>query len=216
MRLSRLLARLVGGVLLLYRATLRVRVVHNEHYLALRGRRVPILFTLWHGRMLLPIQEHRGEGIVTMASQSKDGEIIASWLTANGYLVVRGSTTRGGGQAFREMVRFVRSGRHAALTVDGPKGPPRVVQPGVGELARLTGGWILPITSSSARPRFLKSWDRYLLPLPFSRSVVVYAEPFEIAPGDSDEKFLAKVGDALNAATAEADALCGITPPAEG
>src|SRR5262249_17553981 len=188
MGFSRLLARLVGGFLLLYRATLRVQVRKREHYLALRERGVPILFALWHGRMLLPIQEHRRQGIVTMASQSKDGEIIAGWLTANGYVVVRGSTTRGGGQAFREMVRFVRSGRHAALTVDGPKGPPRVVQPGVVELARLTGAWILPITSSSARPRFLKSWDRYLLPRLFAKCVVLYGEPFSIEANLSDSE----------------------------
>ena len=62
------------------------------------------------------------------------------------------------------MVRLVRSGRHAALTVDGPRGPARVVQPGVVQLARLTGAWILPITSSCSKPRFLASWDRYLLP----------------------------------------------------
>jgi len=215
MKLSRLLARLVGMFLVLYRATLRVQVVGREHYVGLSQRGVPILFSLWHGRMLLPIQQHRRQGIVTMASQSKDGEIIASWLTANGYVVVRGSTTRGGGQAFREMVRFVRSGRHAALTVDGPKGPARVAQPGVVELARLTGGWILPVTSSSARPRFLKSWDRYLLPKPFSRSVVVYAEPFPIEAGESDSAVLARIGETLNAATAEADRICGITAPAE-
>ena len=132
--------------------------LHFEHYQELKARGVPILFALWHGRMYLSIQAHRGEGIATMASQSKDGEWIAQWLEANGYVVVRGSTTRGGSQALRGMVRLVRSGRHAALTVDGPKGPPRVVQPGVVQLARLTGAWILPITSSALRgalPRLL-------------------------------------------------------------
>src|SRR5258708_7523242 len=185
--ISRLLARLVGAALAFLRATLRVRVLHGEHYEQLREKRVPILFALWHGRMLLPIQRHRHQRIVTMASQSKDGDIIASWLARNGYVVARGSTTRGGGQALREIVRQVRSGRHAALTVDGPKGPARVVQPGVVQLARLTGAWILPITSSSARPKFLNSWDRYLLPLPFSRAVVAYGKPFPIEDSVSEE-----------------------------
>ena len=101
--ISRLLARLVGAALAVLRATLRVRILHGEHYEQLRKKRVPILFALWHGRMLLPIQRHRHQRIVTMASQSKDGEIIASWLARNGYIVVRGSTTRGGSQALREM-----------------------------------------------------------------------------------------------------------------
>ena len=209
--MSRFLARAVGAILVIYRAIVRVRIVHGEYYQDLRDRSVPILFALWHGRMLFPIQNHRKQGIVTMASQSKDGEVIARWLTSNGYVVVRGSTTRGGGQALREMVRHVRSGRHAALTVDGPKGPARVVQPGVVQLARLTGAWVLPITSASARPRFLKSWDRYLLPSPFAKCVVLYGKPFPIEESDSETAAVARIGDALEAATREADAACGVS-----
>src|SRR5207237_7284797 len=119
--------------------------------------------------------------------------------------VVRGSSTRGGSQALREMVRLVRSGRAAALTVDGPTGPPRQVQPGIVQLARLTGGWILPITSSSARPRFLASWDRYLLPAPFSKNVVLYGEPFPV-PRDADQAGAAgRSAAALDEAPEEAD-----------
>jgi lysophospholipid acyltransferase (LPLAT)-like uncharacterized protein len=213
MMMSRLLARLVGALIVLHRATLRVERLHFDHYLGLRARGVPILFALWHGRMFLSIQAHRGEGIVTMASRSKDGELIARWLERNGYIVVRGSTTRGGGEALRRMVRSVRSGKYAALTVDGPKGPPRIVQPGVVQLARLTGAWILPITSSASRPRFLASWDRYLLPLPFSRGFVAYGEPFPIPREMSDEAASASIASALDAATAEADAAAGVTPP---
>ena len=210
-----LLARLVGAVLSVYRATLRVQRVHFDRCLGLKARGVPILFTLWHGRMFLSIQAHRHEAITTMASRSKDGEVIARWLEANGYRVVRGSSSRGGGQALREMVRAVRAGGHAALTVDGPRGPARVVQPGILQLARLTGGWILPITSSSARPRFLKSWDRYLLPRPFSRNVVVYGEPFPVDAGLSDEEAARRIAEALDAATGEADSLMGIRAPEE-
>jgi lysophospholipid acyltransferase (LPLAT)-like uncharacterized protein len=163
--------------------------------------------------MFLSIQAHRHEGIVTMASRSKDGEIIAGWLERNGYRVVRGSSSRGGSEALREMVRQVRAGRAAALTVDGPQGPPRQVQPGIVQLARLTGGWILPITSSSARPRFLASWDRYLLPRPFSRNVVVYGEPFPIPAEESAETGAARIAAALDAATREADERMGTIPP---
>jgi hypothetical protein len=210
---SGLLSRVVGAAVVLHRATLRVERLHFDRYLGLRARGVPVLFVLWHGRMFLSIQAHRGEGIVTMASRSKDGELIARWLERNGYTVVRGSTTRGGGEALRRMVRSVRSGRYAALTVDGPKGPPRIVQPGVVQLARLTGAWILPITSSASRPRFLASWDRYLLPFPFSRGFVAYGEPFPIPREMSDEAALARIASALDAATSEADAAAGITPP---
>ena len=210
---SRILSRLAGALLFLHRSTLRVERVHFDRYVRLKARGVPILFALWHGRMFLSIQAHRQEGIVTMASRSKDGEIIAGWLERNGYSVVRGSSTRGGSEALREMVRRVRSGRAAALTVDGPTGPPRKVQPGIVQLARLTGGWILPITSSSARPRFLASWDRYLLPKPFSANVVLYGEPLPIDAASSDADAQERIARALDDATAEADRLTGITPP---
>jgi lysophospholipid acyltransferase (LPLAT)-like uncharacterized protein len=210
---TRLIARIAGAAVAAHRATLSIHLVHEERFLDLDARKVPILFALWHGRMLVPIQEHRDQGIVTMASQSKDGELIARWLERIGYSVARGSSSRGGSSALRDMVRHVRAGRHAALTVDGPRGPARVVQPGVLQLARLTRAWILPITSSSARPRFLASWDRYLVPLPFSRTFVVYGEPFPVDASWSDEEGLARIAASIDTATAEADRIAGITPP---
>jgi lysophospholipid acyltransferase (LPLAT)-like uncharacterized protein len=208
------LARLAGISIALLRASLRTERLHFERYLELRARGVPILFALWHGRMFLPIQAHRHQEIVTMASQSEDGEIIARWLERNGYSVVRGSTSRGGSDALRRMVREVRSGRHAALTVDGPKGPPRVVQPGAVQLARMTGAWILPITYASFRPRFVASWDRYLLPAPFSRNLIAYGETFPISEEMSDDAAALRIASAIDAATREADAAAGVSPPA--
>jgi lysophospholipid acyltransferase (LPLAT)-like uncharacterized protein len=210
---ARLLSLLAGAFIRSLRATLRIERLHRDRYEGLRARGVPILFALWLGRMFLSILEHRGQSIATMASQSKDGEIIALWLERNGYRATRGSSSRGGGQALRELVRHVRAGGHAALTVDGPRGPAREAQAGIVQLAKLSGGWILPITSSSSRPRFLASWDRYLLPMPFSRCIVAYGEPFPIPPGRPDEEAAQRIADALDAATAEADAAAGITPP---
>jgi lysophospholipid acyltransferase (LPLAT)-like uncharacterized protein len=207
-----ILSPVIGTAIVLHRATLRVEMLHPERYRGVRARGVPILFALWHGRMYLSIQAHRNQGIVTMASQSKDGELIARWLEKNGYVVVRGSTTRGGSQALREMVRQVRSGRHAALTVDGPKGPARIVQPGAVQLARLTGAWILPITSSASRPHFFTSWDRYLLPYPFSKAIVAYGEPFPIPEDAPESAALARIASALDSATAEADSVAGLSP----
>jgi lysophospholipid acyltransferase (LPLAT)-like uncharacterized protein len=197
----------------LLRTTLRVELLNSERYADLKARRVPILFALWHGRMFLPIDAHRNEGIVTMASKSQDGNIITRWLENNGYLVTRGSTSRGGSEALRRMVRHVRSGHNVALTVDGPKGPARVVQSGVVRLARMTDAWILPISFSSSLPLFLRSWDRYLLPKPFSRNVVAYGEPFAVPQEMSDEIALAKIRAALDDVTAAADRGAGARPP---
>ena len=187
--------------------------LHRDRYESVAARKVPILFALWHGRMFLSIQAHRKQGIATMASLSKDGAIIAAWLEKNGYIVARGSSSRAGGSALRTMVRQIRNGRHAALTVDGPRGPARVVAPGIVQLARLTGGWILPISSSASRPRFLKSWDRYLLPMPFSRGVVAYGEAFPIPREMSDEDAAAKIAAAIDATTGDADEMLRISAP---
>jgi lysophospholipid acyltransferase (LPLAT)-like uncharacterized protein len=206
------LTHLLGISTALLRTTLRVELINSRYYADLKARRVPILFALWHGRMFLPIDAHRNENIVTMASKSRDGNIIARWLESNGYLVTRGSTTRGGSEALRHMVRKVRLGHNVALTVDGPQGPARVVQAGVVRLARMTKAWILPISFSSSWPLFLRSWDRYLVPKPFSRNVVAYGAPFAVPPEMSDEVALAKIREALDAVTAEADRSAGARP----
>ena len=200
-----LFTQILGVGITLLRASLCVQRLNAHHHTNLQTARVPILFALWHGRMFLPIDAHRHEGIVTMASRSTDGDIIAGWLARNGYTVTRGSTTRGGSEALRQMVRQVRSGRNVALTVDGPRGPARVVQPGVLRLARLTKAWILPISFSSSWPLFLSSWDRFLIPKPFSTNFVTYGEPFTIPEEMSDEAALAKIRVALDDVTDEAD-----------
>jgi lysophospholipid acyltransferase (LPLAT)-like uncharacterized protein len=210
---STILMPLLRGAIGLLRATLRVEVLHGEYLADLQSRRVPILLALWHGRMFLIIDAHRGRGFVTMASKSNDGDIISGWLEHNGYMVVRGSTTRGGSEALRRMVYHMRAGRNGALTVDGPKGPVRVVQPGVVRLARLTGAWILPVSFSSSWPLFFSSWDRHLLPKPFSRNFVSYGEPFPIGADLSDEEALTKIAAAINKITEEVDKMAGICPP---
>jgi lysophospholipid acyltransferase (LPLAT)-like uncharacterized protein len=148
-----------------------------------------------------------------MASKSNDGDIIAGWLEHNGYVVVRGSTTRGGSEALRRMVYHMRAGRNGALTVDGPKGPVGVVQPGVVRLARLTGAWILPVSFSSSLPLFLRSWDRHLVPKPFSRNFLSYGEPFPIGADLSDEVALTKIAGAIDKTTEEVDKIAGVCPP---
>jgi lysophospholipid acyltransferase (LPLAT)-like uncharacterized protein len=208
-----LLSQLLGLSTALLRATLRVEQLNSRYYAELQARRVPILFAGWHGRMFLPIDVLRHQGIVTMASKSQDGNLVARWLENNGYLVTRGSTSRGGSEALRRMVRLVRLGHSGALTVDGPRGPARVVQSGVLRLARMTEAWILPISFSSTCPLFLRSWDRYLVPKPFSRNVLAYGEPFTVPQDMSDETALKKICVALDQVTAEADRNTGTRAP---
>jgi lysophospholipid acyltransferase (LPLAT)-like uncharacterized protein len=210
--LQRAASLVVGGAILGLRASIRIERLHYDRHEELMRRGVPFVYTLWHGRMVVCILAHLHEGIITMASRSKDGEIIARWLERNGYVAARGSTGKGGRRGLDDMIAGVRSGRQAALTIDGPKGPPRVAQPGILYLARQTGAWIMPFTGSSARPWFLKSWDRYLVPKPFGRCIVGYGEPFEVA-ALSDEEALSRIAASVDAITAEVDREMGIHPP---
>ncbi len=210
---ARVAAGLVGGGILGLRATIRIEEIHPERERGLKAKGVPFVYTLWHGRMVLCILAHLHEGIVTMASRSKDGEIIARWLVRNGYIPARGSTGKGGRAGLQDMIEQVRAGHPAALTIDGPKGPPRLAQRGILELARQTGAWILPFTGASSRPWFLRSWDRYLVPKPFSRCVVAYGEPFAIPAEMPDQEALDRIGEAVDATTREADRAVGVSPP---
>lgn len=203
----------VSSLLRAYDATWRTETVHAERWERLRDSGDPFVFALWHGRMLVPIWSHRGQGVATMASKSRDGEIIARWLAGHGYRPVRGSTNKGGARGIVQLARHMEHGHPAALTVDGPKGPPRLVQEGIVTLARRVNAWILPITAGASRPRFLKSWDRYLVPKAFSRNFVVYGEPFRLGH-ETNESARVRIQAAIDAATAEADRLAGITPPA--
>ena len=115
---------------------------------------------------------------MTMASQSRDGDVIAGFLYWWGYRAVRGSSSRGGSEALAGMVEALRgTTRWAALTPDGPRGPARRVQDG-GPAPRRGAGRADHAGRHlvEARPRFLRSWDRYLVPMPFSRCAVVFGE----------------------------------------
>ena len=212
--------RSVGGKVLgflvflfvaVWRATLRIRIVGEERQGEIMALGRPVLHASWHQRMVLGIFRFPFRGVVTMASRSKDGDVIAAFLLFWGFRAVRGSSSRGGSEALSEMIDVLKgTTRWAALTPDGPRGPARRSKPGLHRLALALDAPVLPVGTSSTRPRFLRSWDRYLLPLPFSRNVVVFGEPVKPAPGESADAFLSRVDEAIDRMTAEADRLSGV------
>jgi lysophospholipid acyltransferase (LPLAT)-like uncharacterized protein len=115
--------------------------------------------------------------VTVMISQSRDGEYatrVASWL---GFKNVRGSSTRGGRDALKELIRKIREGEIGGMLADGPVGPARVAKMGSVILARDTQVPLIPILWSADRCWMLNTWDRYLIPKPFARVVFYYAEP---------------------------------------
>jgi lysophospholipid acyltransferase (LPLAT)-like uncharacterized protein len=155
----------------------------------------PRIYAFHHGRQLALFRHARPRRVAVLSSLSRDGRIQAGILVRLGFVVLAGSSSRGGARGLAALVRRVRAGLDAAFAVDGPHGPRGVVKPGVLLAARRTGGVVVPI-STSARwaVRFRDAWDHYLLPLPFSRVVVRRGEAISVpARASADELEAARV-----------------------
>jgi lysophospholipid acyltransferase (LPLAT)-like uncharacterized protein len=167
-------------------ATLKWRTEGLEHLEAvLASGRQPIM-AFWHGRILPATVYFRRRGIVVITSENFDGEWIAGIIERFGYGTARGSTSRGGRRALLQLTRDMAAGKPAGFTVDGPRGPARVAQPGAVWLAKATGNPVLPFHIEAERCWTLASWDRTQIPKPFSTVALSLGAPLEIAP-DTDE-----------------------------
>ncbi len=158
------------------------------------------VYAFWHEHILLPAYLYGRPDIHVLISQHADGQLIAGIAERLGFSTVRGSTRRGGVEAVRRMLRSARAG-HLAVTPDGPRGPRRQVQLGAVYLASKVGLPIVPFGVGYDRPWRMRSWDRFAVPRPFSRAVLVTAEPIRV-PGTADrtalEHYRRRLENALN------------------
>lgn len=195
------LGRVLGLGLRAYRRLLRLRLWGD----AATPR--PCLLAVWHGRLLGVLLHQKDSGMVTMASLSADGALAAGAVASLGCRAVRGSASRGGSQALRQLRRQLQAGAPlAGLTVDGPRGPFRQVKGGIVVAARWLGLPIVPASFSTDRGRVLRSWDRMLVPSPLARVWVGYGRP--ILPSQLPEELeaaCARVGQAIDELTRELD-----------
>lgn len=169
--------------------TLRWRVEGAQHYDDLmRARRAPIM-AFWHGRILPGTLHFRDRGIVVITSENFDGEWIARIIGRFGYGAARGSTSRGAARALVQLRQELRAGRPVAFTLDGPRGPARVAQPGATWLAGATLHPILPFHLEADRCWTAGSWDGTQVPKPYSTVAVAIGAPLEVA--GTDEALLA-------------------------
>jgi lysophospholipid acyltransferase (LPLAT)-like uncharacterized protein len=144
------------------------------------AKRTPVIYVVWHGRVLLLPYLYGARGCRVLASRSRDGELVARWASRFGLIPVRGSSTRGGGEALRLLTRVLRNGGEVVVVPDGPTGPREVLKPGVIALARLSGAPIVPLAVGAAREWRLGSWDGFRIPKPFVRCVVRFGEPMRV------------------------------------
>ena len=181
----------------------------------------PFIISFWHGRMLiLPAMWPTTSKIQMLISMHRDGELIARAIGYFGHGTVRGSAAkpgsnkdRGGAAALRGMLKTLKAGGYVGITPDGPRGPRMRATDGIVTVARVSGVPILPC-SFSARSRIVFStWDRFVLPLPFSRGVIVWGEPIFVArdaEGPALEAARLAVEAGLTAVTNEADEIMGV------
>ena len=144
-----------------------------------REGRQPI-YALWHGRIMAGTLYLRDRDIVVITSENFDGEWVARIIRRFGYDTARGSTSRGGSRALVQLRREMRGGRPVAFTVDGPRGPARVAQPGAAWLASATGNPILPFHVEASSSWTVDSWDRHQVPKPGSTLAAVLGSPIEV------------------------------------
>jgi lysophospholipid acyltransferase (LPLAT)-like uncharacterized protein len=178
-RIVLLVAALLGPILIrLYGLTWRVRWEGVDNLKEARSLCGQVLFCFWHSRLLGLCYTHRYRNIGIMVSQSFDGEWIARLVQKLGYRVFRGSASKDGAKALLEMLKD-KDG-DLALTVDGPRGPAQKVKAGAVTLAAHAGLPIVPIAYAAENAWRLKSWDRFILPKPFSRITVRYGRMIQI------------------------------------
>ena len=171
---ERLLALTGAAILKTLFLTLRLRIEDRSGVLKENGG-APVIVCFWHNRILGitfafdRIYPKKRNGVTVLTSPSKDGEILAQLVGAFGMKAVRGSSSRRGSSALLELVRLIRGGRDIAITPDGPRGPRYSLGPGIILLAQSTGVRIVPAHASFSRCVRMKTWDGFIIPLPFSK-----------------------------------------------
>jgi lysophospholipid acyltransferase (LPLAT)-like uncharacterized protein len=208
----RLVEWLGPWLILLIGYTLRIRRVNYEPVKQLVNEKKPHLFSLWHGRMFVPMFVHRQQGIIPMISQHADGEMITRVVKKLGYGSVRGSSTRRGKEAFHELVDHLKSEGVGAMLPDGPTGPRHHFKPGTLFIASKADCPLVPVTFAAKSCWRVGSWDRFVVPKPFSKCVIFYGDPVEIPPQipeDEMEQWRFKLEEIMVGLVKSAEAVFG-------
>ena len=207
------LSGLAFWVARLLSATWRIRDVGWE---ALEARPGGKVLAGWHGRTFVAAAFFRGQGVWTIISHSKDGEMQDRIFRRFGFKTIRGSTGRGGARATAESIRVLRGGGLMAFTPDGPRGPSGVVQPGILLMAKKSGASLVPVGVSADRRWLVRTWDRYMVPKPFARCVMVFGEPMALESDATEEQVEAvrvRFEDEMKRLEAEAERMAGHAEP---
>lgn len=163
--------KLGAWFLLLLRKTLKFKVINQEP-----SDNIRCIYMFWHRNLLLMTLQRIDQGAAVMVSSSKDGEMIAGPLSELGYIPVRGSSSRKGSMAMREMIRMSKT-ISLAITPDGPKGPCYTFHPGLFQIAYLAKIPIVAVAVNANKEWLFNSWDKFRFPKPFAKLTMIYSDP---------------------------------------
>ena len=208
---NRGLAWLVGSLLnaygQLFLITSRLRIEADPEVERLvREQRVPVIYALWHSHVFfVPLfRTFERRAVSVLLSAHRDAQIVGVAARLRGIRLVFGSSTRGGARAYLQLLSVLQGGQSVVMTPDGPKGPAERVKSGVIRLAQQSGCAIVPVALASSRLHRLKSWDRSLLPLPFSKAVFELGAPLYCPDGAPLEPLQQELEAAIQATVARA------------
>lgn len=210
---SRLAWPLLELVLRLLIRSWRIRLLDESGtFDALPERGEPVILAFWHSN-LLPCGaalhrrlSHRGYVVTGLVSRSGDGEIVARAAAGFGFRTIRGSTSRGGLAALRNLYRELEAGRTIAVAPDGPRGPARIAQEGIVQAAALSGAAIVPMAAAARRSWRVRSWDRTLIPKPFTEVLVAVGEGVRLERGRDLRSEAVRLQEVLDDLSARAEA----------
>jgi len=168
---------LASTLLRLIKASVRTEIIGVENLTSVWNKNERSIISFWHDQLLLMGFGYPGKHAKLLISASKEGELLARTMRFFKYETVRGSSSKGGRAAFKEMLALGKSDADIVLTPDGPRGPRHQLKDGVLQLARSSGRPVIPLTFVCSRGHRFRSWDRCLLPRPFSRGVYSYGTP---------------------------------------
>lgn len=198
--LSEFISWFIKYLILFIGYTSKATVLNSDHFKKYASKNKPVIFALWHENVVLaPFFYHctvKGKRLVSMVSRSQDGEILAKIFKRFHGATVRGSSSRGGVVALRQIADEMIKGGDAGMVPDGPRGPAFKIQPGVLKLAQLSGAPILACGIEYARRVRIKSWDRMKIPFPLNRICLSFGNPIHIA-SDANEEDLKEARELL-------------------
>jgi lysophospholipid acyltransferase (LPLAT)-like uncharacterized protein len=164
------------------------------------------IYAFWHSRLMFLVYSHRGRAINVLISKSRDGQVISNIVNKFGFRAIRGSTDRAGSRSAIEMIKCLKKNNSVcAVTPDGPKGPRYKVKDGLAVIAQKTGYPIVPMAYSVKKKKILSTWDKFLLPLPFNKGVVLHGSPIYVNQSEKIQEANQKISWALELLTRRAD-----------